>query len=257
MDKPPKLYEQVKQYLRDGIAAGTWREGGRIPSEFALMETLGASRMTVHRALREMSAEGVFLRIQGVGTFVRRRTPRSALLEIHDISEDITSRGHAHRAAVLRLEARRVDAALAAEFQLPSKVKIHYSEVVHFEDDVPVQLEERFISPNFAPDYLRQDFTRITINRYLLGITPPDEVEHVIHAVTPDERAQELLLIGSQEPCLRLLRRTWIDTRLVTFSILTHPGQRYSLGSRYRLMGNTVDTASAINSPQADTRRTK
>jgi GntR family histidine utilization transcriptional repressor len=235
MDKPPKLYEQVKQYLHDGIAAGTWREGGRVPSEFMLMETLGASRMTVHRALREMSAEGLLRRIQGVGTFVQRRTPRSALLEIHDIAEDITSRGHTHRAAVLCLEARRADATLAADFQLPPRTKIHYSEVVHFENDIPVQLEERFISPDFAPDYLRQDFTRTTTNRYLLGITPPDEVEHVIHAVAPDERVQERLLIGPQEPCLRLLRRTWIDTRLVTFSILTHPGERYSLGSRYRL----------------------
>lgn len=256
MDRSPKLYEQVKQYLRDGIAAGTWREGGRIPSEFSLMETLGASRMTVHRALREMSAEGVLLRIQGVGSFVRRRAPHSALLEVHDISEDIVRRGHAHRAAVLRLEARRVDAALAAEFQLPAKTKVHYSEVVHFEDDVPVQLEERFISPNFAPDYLHQDFTKITINRYLLDITPPDEVEHVIHAVPPDERAQELLLIGPHEPCLRLLRRTWIETRLVTFSILTHPGKRYSLGSRYRLKSNIADTAPTMNTPQADRDRT-
>lgn len=257
MDKPPKLYEQVKQYLRDGIAAGTWREGDKISSEFALMETFGASRMTVHRAVREMAAEGLLLRIQGAGTFVQRRTPRSALLEIHDIAEDITARGHAHRAAVLRLEAHRTDALLAADFQLPPRTKIHYSEIVHFEDGVAVQLEERFISPDFAPDYLHQDFTRTTTNRYLLGITPPDEVEHVIHAVTPDERAQERLLIGPQEPCLRLLRRTWIDTRLVTFSILTHPGERYSLGSRYRLKGGSVDTTSAASAPQTDTRRTK
>ncbi|HYP62444.1 MAG TPA: histidine utilization repressor [Acidocella sp.] len=235
MDKPPKLYEQVKQYLRDGIAAGTWSEGGRIPSEFELMERLGASRMTVHRALREMSAEGLLLRIQGVGSFVQRQKPRSALLEIHDIAEDITARGHTHRAVVLCLEARRADSALAEDFRLSPARKINYSEIVHFEDDVPVQLEERFISPDFAPNYLRQDFTRMTTNRYLLSITPPDELEHVIHAVAPDERVQKRLRIGPREPCLRLLRRTWINTKLVTFSILTHPGERYSLGSRYRL----------------------
>jgi GntR family histidine utilization transcriptional repressor len=191
----------------------------------------------------------LLLRIQGAGTFVQRRTPRSALLEIHDIAEDITARGHAHRATVLRLEARRPDAPLAADFQLPPRTNIHYSEVVHFENDVAVQLEERFISPDFAPDYLRQDFTRTTTNRYLLGITPPDEVEHVIHAAAPDKRVQERLLIGPQAPCLRLLRRTWVDMRLVTVSILTHPGERYSLGSRYSLKSGTVDTASATSAP--------
>jgi GntR family transcriptional regulator, histidine utilization repressor len=239
VDKPAKLYEQVKQYLRDGIAAGIWPEGSKIPSEFELMERFGASRMTVHRAVREMSAEGLLLRIQGVGSFVQRQKPRSALLEIHDIAEDITARGHTHRAEILCLEARRAESALAAEFHVPPARKIHYSEIVHFEDGVPVQLEERFISPDFAPDYLRQDFTRLTTNRYLLSITPPDELEHVIHAVTPEARVQLQLRIGPHEPCLRLLRRTWIKTRLVTFSILTHPGERYSLGSRYRL-GDTT-----------------
>ena len=34
------------------------------------MKTLGASRMTVHRALRELTHEGRLIRVQGVGTFV-------------------------------------------------------------------------------------------------------------------------------------------------------------------------------------------
>jgi GntR family histidine utilization transcriptional repressor len=237
MEKPQKLYEQVKQYLLDGNAAGTWVEGGRIPSEFELMEKLNASRMTVHRALREMSTAGLLLRVQGVGTFVQASAPRSALLEMHDIAEDILRRGHVHRAEVVRLEAVRADAVQAAEFALKRRARIFYSEVVHFENSTPVQLEERFVSPSFAPAYLAQDFTRLTPYRYLQSIAPPDEVEHVIHAVAPDERTQALLKIGPHEPCLRLARRTWIKAGLATRSVLTHPGSRYSLGSRYRLDG--------------------
>jgi GntR family transcriptional regulator, histidine utilization repressor len=235
LEKPPKLYQQVKQYLLDGIAAGTWAEGGKIPSEFELMEILGASRMTVHRALREMSAAGILFRVQGVGTFVQPRVPRAASLEITDISQDISARGHVHRAEVLRLEAIRADTALAAEFTLPSRSQIFYSEIVHCEDDKPVQLEERFVAPEFAPDYLAQDFRAITPNRYLQSIAPPDEVEHVIHAVAPDARVQVLLHIGPHEPCLRLSRRTWAAGLPATRALLTYPGSRYSLGSRYRL----------------------
>jgi len=234
-EKPQKLYQQVKQYLLDGIKGGTWAEGGKIPSEFELMETLGASRMTVHRALREMAAAGILFRAQGVGTFVQPRAPRAALLEITDISQDISARGHVHRAEVLRLETLRADAALAAEFALPPRGKIFYSEIVHCEDGMPVQLEERFVAPSFAPDYPAQDFTAITPHRYLQAIAPPDEVEHVIHAVTPDARVQALLKIGAHEPCLRLSRRTWALGRLATRALLTYPGNRYSLGSRYRL----------------------
>jgi GntR family histidine utilization transcriptional repressor len=235
--KPQKLYERVKQYLLDGIAAGTWKDGEKIPSEFELMEILGASRMTVHRALREMAADGVLLRLQGTGSFVQPRAPRSALLEIHDISEDITTRGHKHHAEVLRLEAIRADDAVAREFLLKPRAKIFFSEIVHYENNAPVQLEERFISPSFAPDYLDQDFTKITPNRYLQSIGPAHEVEHIIHAVAADLRAQTLLQTGPHEPCLRLLRRTWSKSGPATRSSLTHPGSRYSLGSRYRLEG--------------------
>ncbi|MDE2240627.1 MAG: histidine utilization repressor [Rhodospirillales bacterium] len=233
--RPEKLYEQVKTYLRTGIAAGTWKAGEKIPSEFELMDKLGASRMTVHRALRELSAEGVLLRVQGAGSFVQPPAPRSPLLEIHDIAEDITRRGHVHRAQVLALDSRPAGAEIAVEFSPRPRAKLFYSEILHFENEIPVQLEERYVSPAFAPDYLAQDFTAITPNRYLQSIEPPHEVEHIIHAGQPDARIQKLLQLAAHEPCLCLLRRTWAKAGPATRSLLTHPGSRYSLGSRYKL----------------------
>jgi GntR family histidine utilization transcriptional repressor len=231
--KPVPLYERVKRHILQGMQSGEWRDGARLPSEHELMETLGASRMTVHRALREMSAAGMLRRVQGVGTFVQRETPRSALLEITDIAEDIAARHHAHRARILVLESMRADARLAAAFGLRTGTKLFRSEVVHYEDDVPVQFEERIINPAFAPNYLQQDFIARTTSRYLQGIAPAAEVEHIIHAVTPDARVQKLLEISADEPCLQLRRRTWVGATAATSSVLTHPGSRYSLGSRY------------------------
>jgi GntR family histidine utilization transcriptional repressor len=238
--RPQHLYERVKQYLLDRIADGKLPDGSRIPSEHALMETLGASRMTVHRALREMSAEGLLHRAQGIGTFVRRPEPRSALLEIFDISEDILRRGHVHHARVLRLEDRSADSELAAQFSRRKGTRLFYSLIVHTEDGLPVQLEERFISPRFAPDYLEQDFTVQTTNRYLQNIAAPSEVEHIVHAVQADSEARELLEISGTEPCLLVERRTWTDSGPATRSRLLHPGSRYSLGSRYQPMQATL-----------------
>ena len=234
-DSPLKLYEQIKTYLRQGIASGLWKIGEKIPSEFEIMEQTGASRMTVHRALRELSAEGVLLRVQGAGSFVQPSPAHSPLLELHDIAEDITRRGHQHRAEVLALDARTAKAEIGVEFQLRAGKKLFYSEILHFENDVPVQLEERYISPSFAPDYLKQDFTRLTPNRYLQNIAPAMEVEHIIHAAAATPRTQHLLKLEPHEPCLCLLRRTWTQLGPATRSLLTHPGQRYSLGSRYKL----------------------
>jgi len=231
--KPVPLYERVKRHILQGMQSGEWRDGARLPSEHELMETLGASRMTVHRALREMSAAGMLRRVQGVGTFVRREMPRSALLEITDISDDIAARHHAHRTRIITLAAVRADARLATDFLVRPGAKLFHSEIVHYEDDVPVQLEERFVNPTFAPSYLQQDFTARTTSRYLQGIAPAAEVEHIIHAVTPDARMRKLLEIPATEPCLELRRRTWVGETAATSSVLTHPGSRYSLGSRY------------------------
>jgi GntR family histidine utilization transcriptional repressor len=234
-EKPLPLYERVKQHLRARIEAGEWRDGERLPSEHELMARFSASRMTVHRALREMSAAGMVHRVQGLGTFVAKETPRLALLEVTDIADDIASRGNKHEARVVTLEARRADPALAAAFGIRRGDKIFASDIVHEEDGVPVQLEQRFITPAFAPDYLIQDFTLITTNAYLTAIAPPKEVEHVIHAVMPDARVQALLDIPAHEACLLLERRTWTEAGPATKSHLIHPGSRYSLGSRHDL----------------------
>ena len=50
-------YEQVKAWVRQHIASSEWKPGDPVPSESALMEQFGISRMTVNRALRERSEE--------------------------------------------------------------------------------------------------------------------------------------------------------------------------------------------------------
>ena len=55
---------------RPHISAGTWKPGDPVPSEAALAAQFGISRMTVNRALRELTAEGLVTRVQGSGTRV-------------------------------------------------------------------------------------------------------------------------------------------------------------------------------------------
>eukprot|EP01036_Dinobryon_divergens_P009000 gene9000-12047_t len=59
-------YEQVKAFIKTRITSGVWKPGDAVPSETALMAQFGISRMTVNRALRELQAEGLIERTQGV-----------------------------------------------------------------------------------------------------------------------------------------------------------------------------------------------
>ena len=49
------------------IANGQWQAGARVPSENELVQRLGVSRMTVNRALRELTQAGLIQRIAGDG----------------------------------------------------------------------------------------------------------------------------------------------------------------------------------------------
>lgn len=227
------LYQRAKQYIVDKIRQGKLGPGELLPSEHDLVRRLRMSRMTVNRALRELAAEGVISRKQGVGTFVSRDRSRAELLEIRDIAEEVTARGHRHSMNVVELTVVRADGELATHFNVRPGAELFYSVISHCEDDVRILLEQRHVAPAFAPKYLEQDFTRISPGRYLYNIEPPTEIEHLVHASTVDARVRKLLNLKAHEPCLVLKRRTWIKEAPATRSEFIFPGSRYTLGSRY------------------------
>src|SRR5580658_9149055 len=112
------LYEVAKEHILNRIRSGEIAEGDRVPSEHELMRSLKMARMTVHRALRELTAEGLLVRRQGLGTFLEPQRPRSELVQIRDFAEDVVARGHAHRLEIVLLEAVRASPELAPIFSV-------------------------------------------------------------------------------------------------------------------------------------------
>lgn len=227
------LYRQVKRFITEHVESGEWPADHRLPSEHDLVRVFGVSRMTVHRALRELAAEGLITRVQGVGTFVAQQKPLSALLEIRNIADEIHERGHRHGAEVHLLRVERAEPPLAAALGLPAGSQVFHSLLTHRENGVPVQLEDRYVNPATAPAYLGQNFAVTTPNEYLMQAAPLDEAEHLVEAITPDAETQRLLEIGADEPCLLVRRRTWSRGAVVSSARLVHPGGRYRLGGRF------------------------
>ena len=65
----PPAYQRVKSFVLERIQNGYWKVGDAIPGEEALARDFGVSRMTVNRAIRELSDEQIVERIQGSGSF--------------------------------------------------------------------------------------------------------------------------------------------------------------------------------------------
>jgi LacI family transcriptional regulator len=63
-------YKEIYDYLYHRIQSGTYRPGGKIPTENELATSFNASRPTVSKALRDLETRGLINRIQGSGSFI-------------------------------------------------------------------------------------------------------------------------------------------------------------------------------------------
>jgi GntR family histidine utilization transcriptional repressor len=222
-------YQQLKAHILESIQAGRLRPRDRVPSEQELVRRFGVSRMTANRALRELARDGVVVRHTGVGTFVAEGLARSHALTVRNIADEIRERGHAHRSRVAVMEELTASREIAARLRLRPGASVFHSLIVHFEDDLPIQVEDRHVCAHAAPDYPAQDFTRMTPNEYLTKVAPLQTVEHQIRAENPGRRIRSMLRMAADEPCLVIHRRSWSAGRPVSFAHLYHPGSRYEL----------------------------
>jgi len=234
---PRPLYQQVKNYIESRIGSGEWQPNTRVPSEQELVDILGVSRMTANRAMRELTAEGSLVRVQGVGTFVAEPKSQSAFLEIRSIDSEIKERGGLHSSDILLLQEETSSAELAQAMGLETGARVFHSILIHRENGLPIQYADRYINPVVAPDFLDQDFSRMTPSSYLSRVAPATEVEHMVEAVMPDARLRSLLEIGPEEACLVLHRSTWVHNAVATRNRFVCPGSRYRIGGRFKLSG--------------------
>lgn len=227
-------YARIKQYLKDELARGRWPPGAAMPSDAELVAQFGVSRMTVTRALNELRSEGLVERVQGVGTFAAHLFRVASTLRIRDLHEEITSRGHQHHAEVHLARQEKAADGLAQKLGLAVGAPVFHTLIVHFEDGVPLQCEDRYVNPASAPGYLGNDFTQVTPTQYLLQVAPLWEAQYSIEAALPTSQEAKLLGIGHDEPCLIVVRRTVSQELPITLARLVHPGTRYLLQGEFK-----------------------
>ena len=230
-------YQHIKDLIIEQIARGDLRPHDRVPSENDWVESTGVSRMTANRALRELTDEGYVDRVAGIGTFVSDLKANSHLLEVRNIADEVTLRGHLHSAHIIRKRRRAADEEVARALNIPQGTEVFNILLVHHEDGTPIQVEDRYVTTAFAPQFLEQDFTTVTPSAYLSDISPLQEADHVVRAAMPDPAVQDYLKMGVREPCLVVIRRTWANGRPVTYGRLHHPGSRYELTGHYAKPG--------------------
>lgn len=225
--------EEIRAHILDALASGALAAGDRAPSEHELVARFGVSRMTAHHALKSLSAEGFLTRIKGVGTFAA--PPRAHVFEakLQDIADEIAARGRRHSAEVVTHELRCASLAEAAMFAIASDAKLLHAVVLHREDGVPIQIEDRLVDPARVPGVVEVDPARQSYFAFLMRAFPYPEGDCVIRAMTPDLASARMLDMAPGQPCLQVERVTRAKGQVLTVARLLYPASRHVVAGEF------------------------
>ena len=243
MTKAIPAYQRIKNAILDNIHSGKWQAGNAISTEMALAEEFGVSRMTVNRALKELSEERVLERRQGSGTFVAQQQFNHTFVEVRNIAEDLKSANRNYEAKVVSkraISADMLDEQMRRKFDIaPSSTQkstvetaddapvLYEVKIIHIADDEPIQFEERWVDAKNVPNFIEQDFTVVNTSDYLIAKIPLESGSYTIRALAAPKEVAEALQIAPQSPTLVLSRQTYSAGHVLTFVRMWHAGDRY------------------------------
>ena len=244
-------YRVIKTAILDAIESGEMKPGSQVPSENQLAQQHRVSRMTARRALSEMVDEGILMRSQGIGTFVSDSRPMSSMLEIKSIRDEIEQRGHRYTNEILVLETSPASDAIAQRLGIDVGEPVFHSIIVHCENNLPVQYEDRWVNPAWINDYLDKDFKAQTANFYLNQVAPLSQADHSVEAVVVEKDIAQALLIKPKEPCLKITRRTFSRVPSAITSDESNIGEPSTANAKLKNGLKATSDTSLNNSPKA------
>lgn len=100
-EKP--LYLQLKEHIKSEINMERYMPGQKLSTETELCEEYGVSRITARRAITDLVEEGVLIKKQGKGTFVREVKHKRELISVGSFSELTSSSGNEPNTKILSI----------------------------------------------------------------------------------------------------------------------------------------------------------
>jgi GntR family transcriptional regulator len=144
------LYQQLQRALRQAIESHVLGPDDALPPERDLAHDFKVSRITVRKAIDGLVSEGLLLRRQGSGTFVRARVEKN-FSKLTSFSEDMRARGRNPRSVWLRKSSGTVTPEEALTLRASPGTPVYRFHRIRFADDAPMALEYATILASCLP----------------------------------------------------------------------------------------------------------
>jgi GntR family transcriptional regulator len=225
-------YLRIADELREGIRAGSYPAGSRLPTMVTLSSSYGVSEIVVRQAISVLRGEGLVETRRGGGTVVRVLPPvrRVAMdryrLETGPLTTPATSFTHDRRITwqEYRLDKVytrvRADGELASLFELPPGTPLLRRRFVFYARGDPQQISVNYLPWDFVADTPVADPERepwpggTPAQLAFLG-QPATRVEEAVRSRMPIPEEAETLRIAGGVPVLAITRRMLSGDRVL------------------------------------------
>jgi GntR family transcriptional regulator len=145
------LYVQVSQKLAAAISGGVWHANEALPSERALCDALGISRITARKAMQQLYEQGLIVRRQGSGTYI---TPmiQQPLSRLTSFSEELQQRGFKPGSKWLMRALDQPTQDEMLKLGLVASMQVARLNRLRTADNVVMAIENTVIPGNYLPD---------------------------------------------------------------------------------------------------------
>lgn len=226
------IYLRLAATLRERIVTGELASGDALPSERDLCDILGASRVTVRRAIEVLIDEGLIVRRQGSGTYVAPRieAPNSYL---SSFSEDAKARGQKAETIWMMKTSAAATPEEAGTLELSPGAQVVRLGRVRLAGGAPLAIENAIVPAEFLPDLDRLgDSLYAALS--LGGFRPVSGTQRIRASLATSTEAG-LLSMAENAEVLRIERLTRLgDGRPVEFTRSAYRGDRYDFVSELR-----------------------
>ena len=206
-ERTSPLYLWLAQVLREQIEAGQIAEHEPVPSERALSERYGVSRMTARHALETLASEGYLYRNARRGTFVAEPRLR---FSVGSFTREMTEADRAPGAEVLSAATVDPDSVVARQLGVPAGSRVHMLQRLRSAMGEPVAIEHIQLSEARFPGLLEYDLAgslwALLRERYDVR---PAKADARVAAVTLDGFEAETLGVKPGSPALMLTRTVY------------------------------------------------
>lgn len=229
---PIPLYHQLRQDLRERIAAGEWRPGDQVPTIRELCQLYGVSRITAIQALGALAQEGLLDRKRGKGTFVAEPKIEHGPVRLLSFTEDIVRRRHVPGSRILELGRVRATKTVAARLQLAPDAGVVMLRRLRLADGKPMGVQNAYLPDDLFPGLAEvsepiESLYRLLEVRY--GVVPTKATESY-EPIRVDGETASLLGVARGAPAFSV-ERVMRDqrNRLVEYTVSVMRGDRYKV----------------------------